>query len=56
MELNRDFSDLLRAFVDAGVEFLIVGAHALSVHDRARTTKDLDAKRVRQRLRRQGAE
>lgn len=42
MELNRDFSDLLRAFVDAHVEFLIVGAHALSVHDRARTTKDLD--------------
>ncbi len=42
MELNPDFSDLLRAFLSAGVEFLVVGAHALSVHDRARATKDLD--------------
>lgn len=42
MELNRDFSDLLRAFSAAGVEYLVVGAHALSVHDRARATKDLD--------------
>ena len=42
MELYRDFSDLLRAFLSAGVEFLVVGAHALSVYDRARTTKDLD--------------
>ncbi len=42
MELHPDFSDLLRAFLDAKVEFLVVGAHALSVHDRARTTKDLD--------------
>jgi len=42
MELNSDFSDLLRAFLSAGVEFLVVGAHALSVHDRARATKDLD--------------
>ncbi|HEY6326512.1 MAG TPA: hypothetical protein VIW73_08410 [Candidatus Cybelea sp.] len=42
MELNPDFSDLLRAFLSGGVEFLVVGAHALSVHDRARATKDLD--------------
>ncbi len=42
MELSRDFSDLLRAFLSAGVEFLIVGAHAVSVHDRPRATKDLD--------------
>lgn len=42
MELNSDFSDLLRAFLDARVEFLVVGAHALSVHDRPRATKDLD--------------
>jgi hypothetical protein len=41
MALNRDFSDLLRAFSSAGVEFLVVGADALSVHDRARATKDL---------------
>ncbi len=42
MELNPDFSDLLRAFLSGGAEFLVVGAHALSVHDRARATKDLD--------------
>ena len=42
MELNRDFSDLLRAFLSEGVEFLVVGAHALGVHDRPRATKDLD--------------
>lgn len=42
MELYQDFSDLLRAFSNAGVEFLVVGAHALSLYDRARTTKDLD--------------
>ena len=40
--MNRDFSDLLRAFSNAGVEYLVVGAHALGVHDRARATKDLD--------------
>lgn len=42
LELSRDFSDLLRAFSSAGVEFLVVGAHALGVHGRPRTTKDLD--------------
>jgi hypothetical protein len=42
MELNRDFSDLLRAFSSAGVEYLVVGPHALSIHDRPRATKDLD--------------
>lgn len=42
VELNSDFSDLLRAFSNGGVEFLVVGAHALSVHDRPRATKDLD--------------
>lgn len=42
MELYQDFSDLLRAFSNGGVEYLVVGAHALSLYDRARTTKDLD--------------
>jgi predicted nucleotidyltransferase len=42
MELCRDFNDLLRALSNGGVEYLIVGAHALSVHDRPRTMKDLD--------------
>jgi len=34
MELYQDFSDLLSAFSSAGVEFFVVGAHALGVHDR----------------------
>lgn len=42
MELYQDFSDLLRALSNAGVEYLVVGAHAVGVYDRARTTKDLD--------------
>src|SRR5687768_11755824 len=40
--LNPDFSDLLAAFRDAGVEFVVVGAHALAVHGVARATGDLD--------------
>ena len=28
--MNKDFVDLLRAFVDAEVRFLIVGAYALA--------------------------
>lgn len=41
-ELNEDFVDLLQAFVDAGVDFLIVGAHALAAHGVVRATGDLD--------------
>jgi hypothetical protein len=37
-----DFIDLLRAFVDADVRFLVVGAHALAIHGRPRATGDLD--------------
>jgi hypothetical protein len=40
--VNRDFRDLLAAFNDAGVEFLVVGAHALAAHGHVRATKDLD--------------
>ena len=40
--LNRDFSDLLSAFAACGVEYLLVGAHALSVHGLVRATGDLD--------------
>ncbi|RKY19750.1 MAG: hypothetical protein DRQ55_09910 [Planctomycetota bacterium] len=40
--LNRDFSDLLSAFADCGVEYLLIGAHALSVHGFVRATGDLD--------------
>ena len=40
--MNPDFVDLLRAFVEADVRFLIVGAYALAVHGRPRATGDLD--------------
>ena len=40
--MNRDFRDLLAEFNAHGVEFLIVGAHALAAHGRVRATKDLD--------------
>ncbi|HEX5474123.1 MAG TPA: hypothetical protein VFX12_05610 [Vicinamibacterales bacterium] len=40
--MNPDFVDLLRAFCDAEVRFLIVGAYALAIHGRPRATGDLD--------------
>ena len=39
---NEDFLDMLRALVDAGAEFLVVGAHAMAVHGVPRATGDLD--------------
>lgn len=41
---NPDFADLLRAFVDADVRFLIVGAYALGAHGHVRATGDLDVR------------
>lgn len=40
--MHPDFVDLLRAFVDRDVRFLVVGAYALGVHGRPRATGDLD--------------
>ena len=40
--MNDDFLDLLGAFRDAHVRFLVVGAHALSAHGSPRATGDLD--------------
>ena len=40
--MNQDFVDLLRAFSDHNVRFLIVGAYALGVHGRPRATGALD--------------
>ncbi len=40
--MNQDFRDLLAGFNARGVEFLVVGAHALAAHGRVRATKDLD--------------
>jgi hypothetical protein len=42
MKLNRDYSDLLSDFRKAKVRFLVVGAYALALHGRPRTTGDLD--------------
>jgi hypothetical protein len=42
MRVNQDLIDLVRAFSDQGVEFLVVGAHALAAHGHVRATKDLD--------------
>ena len=40
--MHQDFLDLLQAFADRDVRFLIVGAYALGVHGRPRATGDLD--------------
>lgn len=40
--VNRDFRDLFAEFNAHGVEYLVVGAHALAVHGHVRATKDLD--------------
>lgn len=40
--LNPDFKDMLSAFTDADVEYLIVGAYALAAHGVPRATGDLD--------------
>ncbi len=40
--MNPDFRDLFAEFNAHGVEYLVVGAHALAVHGHVRATKDLD--------------
>jgi hypothetical protein len=40
--VSQDFVDLLCAFADRRVEYLVVGAHALAAHGHVRATKDLD--------------
>jgi hypothetical protein len=40
--VHSDFNDLLSTFNAHGVEYLVVGAHALAAHGRIRATKDLD--------------
>ena len=40
--MTDDFRDLLAAFVDSDVRFLVVGAHALAAHGVPRVTGDLD--------------
>jgi len=40
--LNPDYRDMLSAFSDEQVEYLLVGAYALAVHGLPRATGDLD--------------
>lgn len=40
--LNPDFRDILSAFIEARVEFLVVGGYAMAAHRLPRATKDLD--------------
>jgi hypothetical protein len=39
---NPDFNELLSAFQEHGVKYLIVGGYAVSFHAEPRATKDLD--------------
>ena len=40
--MNSDFVAMFGAFADSGVEYLVVGAHALGVYGSPRATGDLD--------------
>ena len=40
--LNPDFRDILSAFCDAEVDYLLVGAYALGAHGLVRGTADID--------------
>ena len=40
--LVDDFKDLLIAFVDESVDFLLIGGWAMALHGRVRATDDLD--------------
>ncbi len=42
MEIQKDFRDLLALFNAHGVDFIIVGAHALAYHGAPRYTGDMD--------------
>jgi len=42
MNLNQDFQEFVKLFVEHEVEFLIVGGYALAAHGHPRYTKDLD--------------
>lgn len=40
--LNRDFTDILSAFIEERVEFLVVGGYAMAFHGYVRATGDID--------------
>ena len=41
MKLDKDLLELLALFREEGVEFLVVGGHAVAFHGRPRLTEDL---------------
>jgi predicted nucleotidyltransferase len=42
MDLPRDLIELFLAFADEGTRYLLVGGHAVAVHGRPQSTKDVD--------------
>jgi hypothetical protein len=40
--LNPDYRDILFAFSEAGVKYLLVGAYAMAAHGQVRATGDID--------------
>jgi len=40
--ISSDYKDILSAFDDSGVEYLVVGAHAMAFHGVTRSTGDID--------------
>lgn len=42
MRLQQDFADLLEAFADAAVRYLLVGGYAVGFHGQPRFTRDID--------------
>ncbi len=40
--LNQDFKEILSAFIEEKVEFLVVGAYAMAFHGFVRATGDID--------------
>jgi len=40
--VTPDFKDMLSAFLSEDVEFLLIGAYAVSVHGHPRATGDMD--------------
>ena len=45
--MPRALKDLLRAFNDQGVKYLVVGGYAFGVHAEPRATKDIGDIRIR---------
>lgn len=40
--MNQDFLDLISAFINADVRFVVVGGYAVAAHGYPRATKDID--------------